>query len=287
VNERIGGEVFFKAENFQRTGSFKFRGAYNALAHLTPDQKKAGVITYSSGNHGQAIALSGRLLDVPTVVVMPDDAPPVKKTATEAYGAEVVLYKRATESREAVGSQLAQERGLTLIPPFDHKHVIAGQGTAALELVEETGPLDAVFVCVGGGGLISGWATALAFKSPDCSVYGAEPALGDDAARSLRTGVLHKNQDPNTIADGARTTSLGKLTFPIVRRYVRDIVTVSDEDLLDAVHYLWERLKVMVEPTGALATAAMFRSSHLLAGKRVGVILSGGNVDFRRIAKLM
>lgn len=287
VNERTAGEVFFKCENFQRTGSFKFRGAYHALSRLDEEQRRRGVVTFSSGNHAQAVALAGRLLGVPTVIVMPEDAPHVKREATIGYGAEVVLYDRRIDTREALGRKLADERGLTLIPPFDHPHIIAGQGTAALELFNETGALDAVIVCVGGGGLISGWSLAAHAMAPGCEVYGAEPLQGDDAARSLRTGTLHRNHDPITIADGARTTSLGEYTFPIVRQLVREIVAVEEEEILDAMRFLWERMKVVAEPTGALATAALFHRNSHFAGKRVGVVISGGNADVGFLARLL
>src|SRR5216110_299268 len=216
VNERTGAELFFKCENFQRAGAFKFRGAYNALSRLSPEERRRGVVTYSSGNHAQAIALAGQVLDIPRVIVMPSDAPAVKRIATEAYGGEIVLYDRDREDREAIGRRLAQERGLTLIPPYDHPHVIAGQGTAARELFEEAGALDFLFVPCGGGGLLSGSAISARAMAPDCRVIGVEPAAGDDATRSFRTKTLQTVHNPKTVADGARTPSLGSITFPLV-----------------------------------------------------------------------
>lgn len=284
VNERTGAEVFFKCENFQKSGSFKFRGASNALRQLTPAQREHGVVSFSSGNHAQAMALAGRMLGVPVTIVMPDDAPVVKVNATRGYGAEVIVYDRARQSREEIAAQVQQERGLTLIPPFDHPHVIAGQGTLAVELIEEVGHLDALFVCVGGGGLISGCALAVSQRSPGCSVIGVEPQAGDDATRSFKTGVLHSVHNPHTIADGARTTSLGSYTFPLVRRYVHDMMTVSDSELLEAVFYLMERMKMVVEPTGVLGAAGLLSGrAGDFQGKRVGVVISGGNVDIRAI----
>jgi threo-3-hydroxy-L-aspartate ammonia-lyase len=290
VNARTGAEVYFKCENFQRAGAFKFRGAYNALSRLTPDERRRGVVTFSSGNHAQAVALAGRVLDIPRVIVMPSDAPAVKRTATEAYGGEVVLYDRDREDREAIGRRLAEERGLKLIPPYDHPHIIAGQGTAARELIEEVGPLDVLFVPCGGGGLLSGTAIAARAMAPACKVIGVEPAAGDDATRSFRTGTLQTVSNPKTVADGARTPSLGSLTFPIVMQYVSAMTTVDDPTLLRTMFYLWERLKLVVEPTGALgAAAAMWQLSELdlalSSSLRVGVILSGGNVDLSQVAQ--
>jgi len=286
VNERTGAQVFYKCENFQRTGSFKFRGACNAVGALNAEEKKRGVVAFSSGNHAQGVALAGRLLGVPAVIVMPEDAPAVKVQATRAYGAEVVLYDRHREKREEIAARLIEERGMSLIPPFDHPRIIAGQGTAAKELIEETGPLDALFVCVGGGGLISGCALAAKALSPQCRVIGVEPALGDDATRSFQTRTLQSVDNPPTIADGARTTSLGKLTFPIVLSKVDDMMTVSDAELFDAMIYLWERLKAVIEPTGALGAAGLFKRAAEFKGKRVGVIVSGGNLDVANVAGL-
>ena len=279
VDERTGGEVFFKCENLQRGGAFKFRGAYNALSRLGADERRRGVVTFSSGNHAQAIALAGRVLDVPRVIVMPSDAPEVKRIATAEYGGEVVLYDREREDREEIGRRLARDRGLTLIPPYDHPHIIAGQGTAACELIEDAGPLDYILAPCGGGGLLAGTALAARAMAPGCKVVGVEPAAGDDGARSFRAKQLQTVHNPKTVADGARTPSLGSLTFPIVLNCVSDITTVADPPLLKTMFYLWERLKLVVEPTGALAAAAVLENGLPISGKRVGVILSGGNVD--------
>jgi threonine dehydratase len=287
VNARTGAEVFFKCENFQRIGAFKFRGAYNALAQLSDAEKRRGVLTFSSGNHAQAIALAGALLGVRTTIVMPDDAPPVKLAATRGYGAEVITYDKNQTTREALGAQLAAERGLAVIPPYDHPHVVAGQGTAAKELIEEVGRLDWLFVPCGGGGLLSGCAIAAKQLSPACKVVGVEPEAGDDATRSFRTKALQTVHNPETIADGARTPSLGKVTFPLVLAHVHDMTTVSDRELLDGMLYLWERMKIVVEPTGALAAAGLFKGAHDVRGKRVGVVISGGNVDIKAICKLI
>ena len=285
VNRRTGAEVFFKCENLQRGGAFKFRGAFNALSRLTGEQRRRGVVTFSSGNHAQAIALAGLVLDIPRVIVMPSDAPAVKRVATEGYGGEVVLYDRDREDREAIGRRLAQERGLTLIPPYDHPHVIAGQGTAARELLQESGPLDFLFVPCGGGGLLSGSALAAGALAPGCKVIGVEPAAGDDATRSFKTRQLQTVHNPKTVADGARTPSLGSLTFPLVLEHVSDMTTVDDAALLRTMFYLWERLKLVVEPTGALSAAAVLEGTAPIRGARVGVILSGGNVDLSQIAQ--
>ena len=280
VDERTGCRVFFKCENLQRIGAFKFRGAFNAIAQLTPEQKLRGVLAYSSGNHAQAVALAAKLLGTTALIVMPQDAPQVKVTATRGYGAEIVLYDKHTTIREELALKLAQERGLTVIPPYDHPHVVAGQGTAAKELIEDAGPLEYLFVCVGGGGLISGCAIAADALSPGCKVIGVEPEAGDDATRSFKTKTLQRCYNPDTIADGARTPYLGKVTFPLVLKYVHDMVTVSDAQLLQAMLYLWERMKIVVEPTGALATAGLFeRRVDVPTGSRIGVIISGGNVD--------
>jgi threonine dehydratase len=284
VNARTGAEVFFKCEHLQRGGAFKFRGAYNALSRLSADERRRGVVTFSSGNHAQAVALAGQILDIPRVIVMPSDAPAVKRIATEGYGGEVVLYDRERDDREAIGRRLSTERGLTLIPPYDHAHVIAGQGTAARELIEETGPLDLLFVPCGGGGLLSGSAIAAGALAPGCRVIGVEPAAGDDATRSFRTKTLQTVRNPKTVADGARTSSLGSLTLPLVLQHVSDMTTVEDAPLLRAMFYLWERMKLVVEPTGALAAAAVLEGAVPVAGSRVGVILSGGNVDLSQVS---
>jgi threonine dehydratase len=285
VDERTGAAVFFKCENFQRVGAFKFRGAYNAMSRLSEEERRRGVLAYSSGNHAQAVALAGRELGIRVVIVMPQDAPAVKLEATRGYGAEVVLYDKHKEVREEVAERVARERGLAMIPPFNHPHVIAGQGTAAKELIEDAGRLDYLFVPVSGGGLISGCAVAAAHWSAGCKVIGVEPETGDDAARSFRTKTLQSCHNPETIADGARTHALGPLTFPLVLRYVHDIVTVSDAELLRDMYYLWERMKIVVEPTGALGAAGLLERGLPLAGKQVGVILSGGNVDLKLLAR--
>ena len=287
VNARAGAEVFFKCENLQRIGAFKFRGAYNALSQLSAEEQRRGVLTFSSGNHAQAVALAGRLLGIKTTIVMPQDAPPVKLEATRGYGAEVITYDRHQDTREALSGRIAAERGLAVIPPYDDPHVVAGQGTAAKELIEEVGRLDFLYVPCGGGGLISGCALAAAQLSPGCTVVGVEPEAGDDATRSFRTKTLQTCHNPETIADGARTPSLGKITFPLVLAYVQDMMTVSDRELLDAMLYLWERVKLVVEPTGALGAAGLFNGRHDVGGKRVGVIVSGGNVDLKAIGRLI
>lgn len=287
LDARTGATAFFKCENFQRMGAFKFRGAYNALSRLPAEAARRGVVAFSSGNHAQAVALAGRLLGIPAAIVMPADAPEVKVAATKGYGAEVIFYDRAAgQDREAFAAGIAAERGATLVPPFDHADVIAGQGTAARELLEETGPLDWLFVCCGGGGLLSGCAVAARHLSPGIKVVGVEPAAGDDAARSFRTRTLQRVEYPVTIADGARTQSLGRLTFPLVLAHVHDFLTVTDAELVEAMRFLWERMKLVVEPTGALATAGLLSGRLDTRGARVGVILSGGNVDLRAAAKL-
>ena len=289
ADERTGAEVFFKCENFQRMGAFKFRGAYNALAQFTPEQWRAGVIAYSSGNHAQAIALSARLLGMPSVIVMPTDSPAAKLAATRQYqhgqrGSEVVLYDRYTQDREAIGQQLAAERGMTLIPPYDHAHVMAGQGTAAAELLATTGPLDQLLVCVGGGGLIAGCAVAAHHLSPGIAVHGVEPEAGNDTQQSLARGEIVHIDTPVTIADGAQTQHSGALTFPVIQRLVSSIVTVSDAQLINTMRFFAERMKMVVEPTGCLAAAALLEGVVQASGQRVGVIVSGGNVDLARYA---
>jgi threo-3-hydroxy-L-aspartate ammonia-lyase len=283
----VGARLFFKCENFQRIGAFKFRGAFNAISQFTPQQRANGVVTFSSGNHAQAIALSARLLDVKAVIVMPTDAPAVKLAATRGYGAEVILYDRYTDDREAIGRRLAQERGLTLIPPYDHPHVMAGQGTVALELIEDAGPLDLLVTPLGGGGLLSGCATAAKAMSPDCSVIGVEPTAGDDGQRSFRSGQIVRIDTPDTIADGAQTRSLGALTFPVLQRRVDDILTVGDDELVETMAFFASRMKIIVEPTGCLGAAAVLGRQLDLRGKRVGIVLSGGNVDLLRFAALI
>jgi threonine dehydratase len=273
----VGGQLFFKCENLQRMGAFKFRGAYNALSQLGPEERARGVLAFSSGNHAQAVALAGKLLGIRTLIVMPENAPRVKLDATRGYGAEVVTYGK-DEDRETVAARLAAERGMVTIPPFNHPHIVAGQGTAAKELLEDAGALDMLLVPCGGAGLLSGCAIAARELAPRCHVVGVEPAAGDDATRSFRTKSLVKIAVPDTIADGARTTSLGSVTFPLVLRYVDEMATVTDEELLRAMFWLWERMKIVVEPTGALGFAALM-ARKLPPHGRVGVILSGGNVD--------
>ena len=287
ADELTGAKIFFKPENLQRMGAFKFRGAYNAIAKLDADARKRGVLAFSSGNHAQAMALAGRLLGVAATIVMPSDAPAIKLAATRGYGAEVITYDRMTEDREALARKIAAERGLTLIPPYDHADVIAGQGTAAKELIEDAGPLDYLFVCVGGGGLISGCALAAHELSPGCNVIGVEPEAGNDMKQSFRIGKIVTIPVPQTIADGAQTTHAGQLTFPIVRALVSDILTVSDAQLIEAMKFFVARMKIVVEPTGCLAAAAVFSKQRDLTGKRVGVILSGGNVDPAALARYL
>ena len=285
IDALTGAKVHFKCENFQRMGAFKFRGAYNALSQLSPEQKRKGVVAFSSGNHAQAVALSGQLLGVPATIVMPTDAPKVKLEATRGYGAEVVMYDASNEDRQKIAEKLAAERGLTVIPPFDHPHILAGQGTAAKELLEETGPLDILMVPCGGGGLLSGCSIAAKHLSTQCKVIGVEPAAGDDGLRSFRSGKLESVPLPDTIADGARTMSLGKLTFSIIQKNVSDFLTVTDEELLKWMFFLWERMKIVVEPTGALAAAALLQGKTDAKGKKVGVVISGGNVDLAWAAR--
>ena len=279
VDELVGAKVFFKCENFQRMGAFKFRGAFNALSQLDSEQRRRGVIAFWSGNHAQAVALSGRILGIKTLIVMPHDAPTVKLEATRGYGAEVVQYTKH-EERELLARKLAAERGLTLVPPFDHPHIVAGQGTSAKELIEDAGALDMLLVPCGGGGLLSGCAVATKHLAPSCRVIGVEPAAGDDATQSFKQKRLVTIPVPDTIADGARTPSLGEITLPLVLRHVDDMLTVDDEELKRAMFFLWERMKILVEPTGALAFAALYTKKIRPKG-RVGVVLSGGNVDLR------
>ncbi len=287
LDERLRARVFLKCENLQRMGAFKFRGAYNAIARLGEADRRRGILAYSSGNHAQAVALASRLLGTSATIVMPDDAPLPKRRATEAYGARVVPYDPRTEEREEVARRLQAEGDPVLIPPFDHPDVIAGQGTAARELFEEVGPLDVLLAPCGGGGLLSGSALAASVLSPACRVIGVEPEAGDDATRSFHTGTLQTVRHPDTIADGARTPSLGRLTFPLLRQYVADMMTVSDEDLLHTLRFLWERMKLVVEPTGALGLAAAYQRRLDVSRRRVGVILSGGNADVPAVARLL
>jgi threonine dehydratase len=279
LDEACGNRMYLKCENLQRMGAFKFRGAYNAISRLSAAEKERGVIAYSSGNHAQAVALVSQILGLRATIVMPENAPRLKLEATRDYGAHVMLYDPATSSREEIARRLAAEHGYAVIPPYDHPHIIAGQGTAAFELLQEIGPLDYLFVPCGGGGLLSGSAIAARGLAPDCQVIGVEPAAGDDATRSFLSGTLHTVHNPHTIADGARTPSLGQYTFPLVREYVSDMIVVSDKDLVRTMQFVWTRLKLIVEPTGVLGLAAILNHRYPVENKRVGVILSGGNVD--------
>ena len=287
VNERTGAQLFFKCENLQRMGAFKFRGAYNALSQFTSEQRRTGVVAFSSGNHAQAIALSARLLGMPATIVMPNDAPQIKVDATRGYGAEVQLYDRYKEDREAIGRKLADERGMTLIPPFDHPHVMAGQGTAALELIEDAGPLDVLLVCVGGGGLISGCAVAVKHALPQCRVIGVEPEAGNDVQQSLRRGEIVRIDVPQTIADGAQTQAPGRFTFAVIQALVDEVLTVTDQQLVSTMRFFAERMKMVVEPTGCLAAAAALEGGLDVRGRRIGIIVSGGNIDVDRYAELL
>ena len=287
ANEKLGTELFFKCENFQRMGAFKFRGAMNAILQFDDVQKKSGVIAFSSGNHAQAIALAAQLLHIKATIIMPEDAPKAKVNATRGYGADIIHYDRYTENREQIGRELAEKHGYTLIPPYDHPHILSGQGTAAKELFEETGELDALFVCLGGGGLLSGCALAARYFAPDCKVYGVEPEAGNDGQQSFRKGEVVRIETPKTIADGAQTQYLGEYTFPIIQNNVDDILTVSDSSLVESMRFFAERMKMVVEPTGCLGFAAVEQLKDELHDKRVGVIISGGNVDISRYAELL
>ncbi|MCK0113390.1 threo-3-hydroxy-L-aspartate ammonia-lyase [Ornithinimicrobium sp. F0845] len=288
LDERAGCEIHLKAEHLQRVGAFKFRGALNALSAFDAGQRRGGVIAYSSGNHAQAIALAARETGMPAVIVMPHDAPEAKVAATRGYGAEVVRYDRYTQDREQIAADLAAERGMTVVPPYDHPHVIAGQGTAVKELLEDSGALDVVVTPLGGGGLLSGSILAAGALAPRARVYGVEPAAGDDGRRSLREGRIVTIETPRTLADGAQTTHLGHLTFPIIRDGVTDVVTATDEELVGAMKVMAGILKQVVEPTGVLALAAVLSGAIPdTAGLRVGVLLSGGNVDLARFAELV
>ena len=282
LDQLTGARVYLKCENLQRMGAFKFRGAYNTIIQIPEPERARGVVAYSSGNHAQAVALVARTLAIPATIVMPSTAPTSKLEATRSYGAEVVFYDQSGEERDALAERIAKQRGMTLIPPFDHPDVIAGQGTATLELLEEAGPLDLLLVPVGGGGLISGAATAVQVLSPGCRVVGVEPEAGDDGGRSFRSGKLERVPVPDTIADGARTPSLSPLTLAIIRRSVSDMMTASDPELIRAMRFVWERMKLIVEPTGVLGLAPLLAGRIPAQGQRVGVILSGGNVDMTR-----
>lgn len=287
ANQLTGARLFFKCENFQGTGAFKFRGACNALLQFTPEQKARGVVTFSSGNHAQAIAKAAQQFGIRAVIVMPKDAPAIKIAATRGYGGEVVLYDRYTEDREEIGHQLAQQQGLTLIPPYDHPHVMAGQGTSAKELIEEVGQLDYLFVPLGGGGLLSGCATAAKALNPACKVIGVEPEAGNDGQRSFLSGSIVHIETPNTIADGAQTQHLGNHTFPVIQQYVDEVLTVSDAQLIETMKFFAARMKMVVEPTGCLGAALAMSAQIDLRQKKVGIIISGGNVDLSRFAKFI
>jgi threonine dehydratase len=286
LDERLGARVFFKCENLQRAGAFKFRGAYNAVSRLTDGERARGVLTYSSGNHAQAVALTGRILGVAVTVVMPDDAPASKVQATRGYGAEVILYDKEKQTREELAAELQQVRGMSLIPPYDYADVVAGQGTAALELLEEAGSLDVLLAPCGGGGLLSGSALAAGAVSPGCRVMGVEPELADDATRTFRTGTLQRVHNPPTIADGLRTPSLGRVTLPLVRDHVAEMRTVSEAGIVEAMRFLWTRMKLVVEPSGAVPLAALLADPDAFREMRVGVIVSGGNVDLDNACRL-
>ena len=287
ANDMAGAELFFKCENLQRMGAFKFRGAYNALAQFSPEQKRHGVCAFSSGNHAQGIALSAQLLKMPAAIVMPLDSPEMKIAATRGYGAEVITFDRYKDDREAIGRKLAEERGMTLIPPYDHAHVMAGQGTAALELLQEVGQLDTLIVCLGGGGLISGCAVAAKHLNPKIRVIGVEPEAGNDAQQSKAAGKIIKIDTPKTIADGAQTQYVGQLTFPVIQELVDEIVTVSDAQLIEAMRFAASRMKMVIEPTGGLAMAAAMQGVVNVKAQRVGIIISGGNVDIAQLAKYL
>jgi threonine dehydratase len=279
LDERLGARVFLKAESLQRIGAFKFRGAYNAIAQLDEAQRKAGVVAYSSGNHAQGVALAASLLEVPATIVMPADAPAAKLAATRGYAAQVVTYDRERENRTELAASIAAERGATIVPPYDHPQVIAGQGTVALELIDDAGPLDVLLVPLGGGGLLAGCALASAALSPGVRIYGVEPEAGDDWVQSWRAERIVEIPLPRTIADGQQTRAPGALTWPIVRRLATGVVTVSDDEIRAAMHFAFERLKLVLEPSGASALAALLTEKVALRGARVGVVLSGGNVD--------
>lgn len=287
ADARTGARLFFKCENFQRTGAFKIRGAGNAIAQLPADRRAAGVVAFSSGNHAQAIALAAQLQGVKSVIVMPMDAPESKVAATRAYGGEVVLYDRYAGPPETVANRLVEERGATLLPPFDHPHIMAGQGTAVKELIEEVGPLDLLLVPTSGGGLLAGSAVTAQALSPGCRIIGVEPEAGNDAQQSLRSGQIVRIEPPRTIADGAQSRSVGQHTFPVMQRLVEDILTVSDAELVEAMSFFARSMKIMVEPTGCLGAAAALSGKLDVAGKRVGVVLTGGNIDLSRFAALV
>lgn len=284
LDELTGNQIFLKCENFQRMGAFKFRGAYNTISSLPQETRNKGVVAFSSGNHAMATALTCKILHIPATVVMPHDAPQVKMEAVRDYGATIITYNRATESREEIAQGLIDEFGYTLIPPFDAEPIVAGQGTVAKEFIEEIGELNYLLVPCGGGGLLSGCAVSSKHLSPDCKVIGVEPAISDDATKSFKTGVLQTVKSPNSIADGLNTPLLGKVTFPLINEYVDDFITVTEEEIKAAMYFLWTRVKVVVEPSGAVALAAYRKLSA--KGKKIGVVLSGGNVDVRTAGDL-
>jgi len=286
VNRLAGADVYFKCENFQRVGAFKFRGAFNSISQLSGEEKSRGVLTYSSGNHAQAVALVGQMLGIQTTIVMPKNAPATKRAATEGYGATIVEYDQDKETREDVARNIQAVSGQTMIPPFDHEEVVAGQGTAAMEMFDEIGNLDMLLVPCGGGGLLSGSAISAKGMSPKCRVIGIEPEIADDATKSFHTKILHSVHNPPTIADGTRTSSLGKITFPLVLQYVDDMKTVPEEAIIEAVKFLLFRMKLVVEPSGALGLAALLRRAVVPKG-RVGIILSGGNMDSSTIIEIL
>lgn len=287
INAEVGAEIFFKCENYQRTGSFKFRGAFNSLAKFSEEQRKSGVVAFSSGNHAQGIALAASILQIPATIVMPTDAPAAKVAATKGYGAEVIFYDRYTEDREAIGRSLAAQNGMTLIPSYDHPDVLAGQGTAAKELFESVGELDALFTGLGGGGMLAGTTLSTRALSPDCMLIGVEPEAGNDGQRSFHSGEIVHINTPDTIADGAQTQHLGNYTFPIILNGVNRIETVDDEELIHAMKFFTQRMKMVVEPTGCLGLAAVRKFKDELKGKRVGVIITGGNIDIEKLGRFL
>ncbi len=286
-NELTDAQLFFKCENLQRMGAFKFRGAYNRLSQLTPEERRAGVVAYSSGNHAQGVALAAKLLDMPATIVMPRDAPESKLAATRGYGAEVVLYERSEENRAVIAQGIARERGATIVPPYDDERIAAGAGTTALELLHDAGPLDTLVAPLGGGGLLAGCAVAAHGIDADIEIWGVEPRAGNDVQQSLERGERVTIDVPMTIADGLQTQSPGEITFPIIQEHVTGIATVSDAELVEAMRLLFERMKLVVEPSGAAAFAAVLNERFPVRGKRIGIVLSGGNVDPARYAALL
>ena len=282
INRMCGGEIFFKCENFQKAGAFKIRGACNAVFSLGDEEARRGVATHSSGNHAAALALAAKWRGIPAFVVMPENASHVKKLAVAGYGAEIIFCKPTLEARERTLDEVVARTGAAFVHPYNDLRVIAGQGTAAVELCREVEGLDLAVAPVGGGGLLSGTAVAVSLISPETSVIGAEPERADDAYRSFRSGVLVPSVHPNTIADGL-LTSLGDRTFPIIRRYVKDIALVSEEAIVEAMRCLWERMKILVEPSAAVPLGALLSRRLEVKGRRVGIIVSGGNVDLDRL----